>query len=266
MKKKNYIRQFCFDNKKYFKYLITAAKSQLKAEVANSYLNWIWWILQPVCFMILYAIIFGVVFNAAEEYFPIFIFIGIAMWDFFAHVFKGSVNIMRANKSIVSKVYLPKHILILIKMGVDGFKMMISFAIIVIMMIIYQVPLSLNVFMVLPILITLFTFTFALSCFMLHFGVFVADLKNIVDIVLRMFYFFTGIFFNVLTRLPDPYGSMMTKLNPLCCFITSMRNVLLYGKMCDWLVLTEWFVISLLLLILGINTVYKNENSYVKSI
>ena len=67
-------------------YAIYSAKSELKSEVANSYLNWIWWVLEPFCFMLIYAFIFGVVFEAREQYFPAFIFIGITAWDFLTDV------------------------------------------------------------------------------------------------------------------------------------------------------------------------------------
>ena len=51
------MNRFIKDTKKYWKYTIYAAKSQLKTEVANSYLNWIWWILEPFCFIIKNSII-----------------------------------------------------------------------------------------------------------------------------------------------------------------------------------------------------------------
>ena len=43
------------DLKKYFRYSVVSAKSKLRAEVANSYLNWLWWILDPLCFMLIYS-------------------------------------------------------------------------------------------------------------------------------------------------------------------------------------------------------------------
>ena len=49
--------------KKYWKYAIYSSKAQLKAEVANSYLNWLWWILDPLCFMLIYVFMFGYVFT-----------------------------------------------------------------------------------------------------------------------------------------------------------------------------------------------------------
>ena len=47
--------------KKYWKYAIYSSKAQLKAEVANSYLNWLWWVLDPLCFMLIYVFMFGYV-------------------------------------------------------------------------------------------------------------------------------------------------------------------------------------------------------------
>ena len=76
--------RFITDVRKYFHYIIFAARSQLRSEVVNSYLDWVWWILEPFCNMIVYTIIFGYVFQAAEPYFPIFLFIGISMWAFSA--------------------------------------------------------------------------------------------------------------------------------------------------------------------------------------
>ena len=72
--------RFLKDTKKYYKYAIYSAKSKLQSEVASSYLNWLWWVLDPICFMLIYTLIFGVVFNAKEQYFTVFIFIGLTMW------------------------------------------------------------------------------------------------------------------------------------------------------------------------------------------
>ena len=39
------MKKFFRDMKKYRWYLLYAARSELRSEVAGSYLNWIWWIL-----------------------------------------------------------------------------------------------------------------------------------------------------------------------------------------------------------------------------
>ena len=260
------IKRFINDLKKYIHYAVRATKADLKTEVSNSYLNWIWWVLQPICFMLIYVLVFGVFFGMKENYIACFVFMGITIWNFFNNTIKASVKIVRANKSVISKVYLPKFILILVEMMTNGFKMAISFLIIIVLMIIYGVPLSWNIFMIIPILIILFLFTYAISCFLMHFGVYVTDLKNIVDIVLRLLFYLTGVFYNIMKRIPDPYNEWLVRLNPIAMIIYGFRQSVLNSQMPDLLMLGIWFVVSLLLAAWGTYVVYKNENSYIKSV
>lgn len=253
------------DLKKYFRYSVVSAKSKLKAEVANSYLNWLWWILDPLCFMLIYTFIFGVVFNAREQYFPVFIFIGLSMWDFVNKTLLGSVKTIKLNKAIVSRVYFPKFILILSKIWINGFKMMISFCIVILMMAIFRVQLSWNVLFFIPILLVLVLFTFGCACFLMHYGVYVEDLSNVLNVVMRFVFYATGIFYNIETRIPQ-FGGLLNKINPVAFLITSMRQSLIYGSTPDWKLLLIWFAVSVMLVCLGIRKIYKEENSYVKAI
>lgn len=253
------------DLKKYLPYSIKAAKCELKAEVAGSYLNWLWWILNPLCFMLLYSFIFGYVFNAREQYFPVFIFIGLSIWDFFRVCINNSVNIIKRNKNVISRVYMPKYVLLLTLMWVNGFKMLISFGIVIAMMVFFSVPISINVLWFVPILIILFFITFGLSCFVLHFGVFVADMSNVINLGMRMLMYFTGIFYNVETRIPV-YGKMLNTYNPVAFLISSMRKSLIYEAAPDLVFLAVWAVIGFALSYFGIKKIYKEENGYVKVI
>ena len=259
------INRFIRDIKKYFRYSVLSAKAQLKAEVANSYLNWIWWVLDPLCFMLIYTFIFGYVFKASEQYFPVFIFIGLSMWDFFNRTMAQSVKIVKNNKAIVSKVYFPKFILILTKMWINGFKMMVSLGIVATMMVIFRVPISLNILFFVPVILIFGLFTFGIACFLLHFGVYVEDLSNVVSIALRFLFYLTGIFYNIEKRIPA-WGPLLNKLNPVAFFISSMRNALIYKQTPDMKILLFWVVISIILAVFGVRKIYKEENSYVKAI
>ena len=258
-------KRFFGDMKKYFRFSLFSARAQLKTEVANSYLNWVWWVLDPFCFMLIYTFIFGYVFNSKEQYFPVFIFIGLSMWDFFNKTLNNSVKIVKNNQSIVSKVYLPKYILILIKIWVNGFKMIISFGIVVLMMVFFQIPVSWNLLYFPLILVTLAIFTFGCACFLLHYGVYVEDLSNAVTIVLRFVFYLTGIFYNIEKKIPE-YGGLLNRYNPVAFLITSARQCLIYEKTPGRKLLLLWLAVSLIIAAAGIRKVYKEENSYVKSI
>jgi len=263
------MKRFFCDIKKYYKYAIYSARAELKTEVAGSYLNWVWWILEPVCLMLIYAFIFGIVFNAREKYFTAFIFVGLTIWTFFNQNMKSSVRIIKRNKAIISKVYLPKFILLESKMFFNIFKMAISFGIILVLMLYYRIPVTLNILYMIPILICLIIVNFGFMTILMHFGVYVEDLANVVDIGLRLVFYMTGIMYSIEKRIgktnPE-LALLLEKVNPIAFLISSARKCLLYGEQPEMLPLLVWSVFGILIIIIGVRTVYKNENSYVKVI
>lgn len=260
------MRRFINDIKKFFNYTVFSAKAELKSEVAGSFLSWLWWILDPFFFMLVYSFIAILVFKSGEPYFPVFVFIGLNCWQFFSKVVKSCVKVVQSKKMIVTKVYVPKHIFILEKIGVYGFKMLVSYALTILLMIIYQVPVSLRMFWALPIMLLLVIITFACSTIMLHFGVFVEDLLNVITIVLQLGFYVSGIFYSIENKLDGILGELLIKCNPIALIICDLRRVLIYNQDPHWLSLLAWLVIGVVISIIGIRTIYKHENSYVKVI
>lgn len=259
-------KKFRTDIKKYWKYAIYSARAQLKSEIANSYLSWLWWILDPFCFMLIYVFIFGFVFNSRAPRFPVFVFTGNTLWNFFNKNLIQSVTIVKKNRAIVSKVYLPKYILLISRMGVNAFKMAVASTIIVGMVIFYRIPITINILFAVPILITLILVVFGIGCYLLHYGVFVEDLSNVMTIVLRLIFYMTGIFWDIMDKLPAPYNAVICKVNPAAFLLYNFRECVIYGRTPDWKLLIVWFFIGLGISALGIRKIYKNENNYVKSI
>ena len=172
---------------------------------------------------------------------------------------------IKANKHIVSKVYFPKYILILTRIWVNAFKMLISFGIVVLMMIFFRVPISVNILFAVPIVITLGLMAFGFGCFVMHYGVYVNDLANVISIGMKMLFYITGIFYNLEKRIPE-YGALLNRYNPVAFLITSMRQCLIYENNPDWGMLLLWFAVGVLATITGVRKIYKEENSYVKAI
>lgn len=260
------MRRFCKDIKKYFSYALYSAKAELKAEISSSYLNWMWWILEPLAFMFIYMFIYSVVFNGAQEHLSLFIFIGLTCWNFFNKCVTVSVKLVHNNTAIVSKVYLPKFILVLEKMLVNGFKMLVSFALTFVMMPFFGVPFSWHIVLLIPYLILLFLITFGICSWLLHFGVFVEDLSYIINIALRLVFYVTGVFYPIAGKVPAPFDTILLKANPIALIIDGLRDVILYQQLPDFLLFGIWLVLTLLIIWVGIKMIYRYENSYVKVI
>ena len=260
------MKQFPRDLVKYRRYMLYSAKAQLKNEVAGSFLNWLWWILDPLLFMLVYTFVYSIVFGRSQDYLCAFIFLGYCSWEFFNRSVKQSVKLVKKYKSVLSKVYLPKFILIISSMLVNGFKMLISLGIVVITMAVYRIPPSLTMLWAIPFLLLLFLLTFGFSCWLLHFGVFFEDLANIVNVVLRLLFYMSGIFYNPEQQLTGIVRYCMIRLNPTCYIITQLRNTVLYAQPPLWHWLILWAVIGAAVSACGVALIYRYERRYVKSV
>ncbi len=260
------MKKFIYNLKKYFKYAVYSAKAELKSEVADSYLNWLWWIIEPVCFMLIYTFVFGVVFKNSEDYFASFVFVGLTAWEFFNRMINGSVKLIINNRDLVTKVYIPKYILLLSKSFTYLFKMGISLIITFILMAVQHVPFSWHIILFIPILIVLYILSFGIGLILMHYGVTFNDLGNLTNIGLKMIFYLSGVFYNISNRLKGRLANILLFANPIAFCMNELRKVLIYGQLPNFLWLGFWLLIGLGLCAIGIHVIHKNENSYAKVI
>lgn len=260
------MNRFIRNIKKYYKYAIYSAKAELKSEVADSYLNWLWWIIEPVCFMLIYTFVFGVVFKNNDKYFASFVFVGLGAWDFFNRMVNGSVKLIINNRDLVTKVYIPKYILLLSKSFTYLFKYGISLLITFALMLYQHVPITWHIVLFIPIIIVLYILSFGIGLILMHFGVTLNDLANLTNIGLRMVFYLSGIFYNISKRLKGNLGRILLFANPIAFCMNELRKVFIYGKMPNLKMMSIWFLIGLCLCAIGVHLIHKNENSYAKVI
>lgn len=258
--------KFIKNMKKYYKYAIRSAKAELKSEVADSYLNWLWWVIEPFCFMIIYSFVFGIVFKNNEPYFASFVMVGLAAWDFFNRMISGSVKLIINNRDLVTKVYIPKYVLLFSKSLTYLFKMMISLGLAFGLMLFQHVPITWNLLWIPVILLVLYVITFGIGMILMHFGVTFNDLGNLTNIFLRMVFYLSGIFYNIKSRLKGFLGFALLRINPAAFCMNELRKVTIFGTLPSFKWLALWLVIGLALCAYGIHVIHKNENSYAKVI
>lgn len=258
------IKRFCQDMCKYKEYVFFAAKADLRAEVANSYLNRLWWLLEPFFNMLVYVLVFGRVMGHSVQNYATFVYSALLMFNYFSRTINYSVKCVRNNRDIVTKVYIPKYILLISNMILSFYKLIFSMIVLIAMMVIFKVQIGWNIFWTIPAYLVMLFLSFGVGMIFLHYGVYVDDLGYAVGILLQMLMFLSGEFYDVITSLPAPLNVMMMCLNPAAMFIDTMRNALLYNVAANLPLTGLWILISILLCYIGVHIVYKNENGYVK--
>lgn len=258
------IGRFIHDVRKYRQYMNFAAKADLKAEVANSYLNRLWWLLEPLFNMLVYVIVFGKLMGSSVQNYSTFVFSALLMWNFFSKTINYSVKCVRNNRDIVTKVYVPKHVLLISNMILNFYKLLFSLIVLIPMLVIFRVHIGLGALWLVSAYILMLILSFGIGMFFLHYGVYIDDLGYAVGILLQMLMFLSGVFYDAVTGLSAPLNILMLVLNPVSMFIDTMRNALLYNVISNVPLIVVWVILSLLVSYMGIHLVYKNENGYVK--
>lgn len=257
-------KKFFEDTRKYWQYIVYSARADLKAEVADSYLNRLWWLLEPFFNMLVYVIVFGGVMGNSIENYATFVFSALLMWNFFNKIIGYSVKLVRTNKDVLAKVYIPKFVILFSNMILNLFKLLFSMMVLVVMMFIFKVHIGFNLFWVLPAYAVMILLAFGAGMIFLHFGVYVDDLSYAVGILLNMLMFLSGIFYDVMATLPAPLNGIMMCINPMAMLVDTMRHALLHNAAMNLPIMGMWCLLSVVLCYVGIHIVYKNENSYVK--
>ncbi|MCR5781631.1 MAG: polysaccharide ABC transporter [Clostridia bacterium] len=263
------MKLFFSNLKKYKGYLTYAPVSILKTEVSSTYLNWLWWFLDPLFFMLIYTFVAGFIFNQKIEYFPMFVFVGLNTWNLFDHSVRRGVVMMKSYRGIVTKTYVPKYIFMIVQMAVENIKCAIAYLLLVGMMIIYKVPPTWHIIECIPLFIVLNIITFAASTIMLHLGVYFSDMAKLVNVFLRLTFYLTGVFYSIgankrLSKEHPFVQTMLLKVNPVACLMDGLRNCILYGKSPDWLWVGIWTALGLLFCALGIHLIHRYEAGYAK--
>lgn len=139
---------------------------------------------------------------------------------------------------------------------------MIAFA----LMLFQHVPLTWHIILIIPIWIVLYIVSFGIGMILMNFGVYLNDLYNLVNIGLKMVFYLSGVFYNIKTRLNGALAFFLLRCNPIAFIMNELRKVMLDGKMFSVTGLGFWLLIGIILCMLGIHTIHKNENSYAKVI
>lgn len=247
-----------------WQYIIYASKTKIKKTLFNNDLGFLWMILEPICYMIMYSFLTYCVFDIQTPYMPAFILIGLTIWKFFYSTIISSSTLIKENLDIVSKVSVPKIILIAIQVITNLFNALISVITVLIFLLFYDINLTTYTLLALPIFIPLITITIGLSIIVMHLGVYTNNLKDKLIILFNFIFYSSGIFYSLNTMLPEPYNDYFINVNPIAYFIHEAREIILFNESTSILALLYWFIIGIIIIIYANKLVNKYENNYIK--
>ena len=97
---------------KYQNLLMELTRKNIKLKYRDSWIGILWSFLQPLLNMIVLSVVFSGIFGRSNKgviCYPVFLFTGRLMFDFFTSSTKQAMTSFRRNAGIIKKVYVPKY-------------------------------------------------------------------------------------------------------------------------------------------------------------
>ena len=211
-----------FDEYKFLlKQLITR---DFAVKYRRSYLGIVWVILNPLLQMIILSAVFSFIFRFDIEKYPVYLILGQVAFSFFSEATNIAVTTVVDSGQLIKKIYMPKYIFPLSKTMFSFLNFMISFIPVLVVLLIFRVPITLN-WIYLPIFfITFFMFTLGIGFFLAALNVKMRDTQYLYGIAITLLNYVTPIFYPVTSLSPRFQGVM--RFNPLFQFISLLREII----------------------------------------
>jgi len=240
-------------------------KFNIHANYIDKELGLVWIFLNPLFTSAVYSLVFGDFLGVREPRggvpFICFYLSGIVVWHLFQDNVAGSNRIILSDLNLMTQVRYPREISVL----VSFLEQIVSFlAAFVVMMIVLIANgyLPNNNYVYIPIIILIESLMIiGLMFFFSSMGVFIRDIGEILQPIVRIFFFMSGVIFpieNVQGVIRD-----ILLVNPMFTIIDSFRRIVLYDKPPDFQLLGIFFIVASIILVTGYSYYKKKDATFV---
>lgn len=239
-------------------------KKGIKLKYRRSYLGILWSLLEPLLTTVVLTIVFGTLFGNKNETFPLYILCGRLLYSFFSASTKSAAKSIRANASMIKKVYVPKYLYplssILFNYVITG----ISLLVLIPLCFYCHVKPTWYMLQVIVPLLQLLVLTFGFGMILATITVFFRDMQYLWDVLLMIIMYTSAIFYYP-EKLMNSGFDWILKFNPLYCVIMNFRNAM-FGTAMNMNYLVYSTVASLVLVVFGTFIFYKNQDKFILAI
>ena len=226
------------------------ARMSLRADAQKLTLGYLWWILEPLFFVAVFYLVFGVILQSDRSDFLAFLIVGKLPFQWFSGAVNHSANSILAAQSIISQVPINKSFFPLSKVQESTYKQLAVFLLLIAYVIALGSPVGWHWLWLLPIALCQYFLIAAVSLISAAFVCIARDFAKVVQLATMALMFGSGIFWDV-RALTKESQDLVFALNPLAYLLDAYRQVLLYQGDFDSIGLIVWSVVSVLLVYLA---------------
>lgn len=205
-------------------------RTEFRARYRAQALGLVWSMLNPLVMMGIISIIFTQVFRSAEKNFPIFLLIGLLVWQWFNASITTVINVFVSNADIIKRTIFPRPLLPIASILSFTINFCIESLTLLMFLPIFPGAFALTpALLLVPVLLALaLCLMFGIALALSVLNVIYRDVGYLVTTALLILYWLTPVFYP-LEVIPYPYR-MILQCNPLAGILHGLRQAIMHGQ------------------------------------
>lgn len=213
----------------YLDVITVLAQKDFKVRYRNSVLGFLWALLNPLAYMAILTVVFSFLLRMDIPSYPAFLLLGILVWRFFSvGTSQGLLSIV-SNPSLVGKVYVPRHLIVLSNNVANLLGTSLEFLALLPLLVLLGINLTTYTLLLPAILAMEFLLVFGLSLSLASLNLGYRDFYQLWDIALQLGFFLSPIVY-AMNLIPENF-QLLYSLNPVTALIESARSIFLLGEL-----------------------------------
>jgi lipopolysaccharide transport system permease protein len=206
---------------------------RLHVRYKQSILGWFWAVLQPLCLMLLYTLVFSTVTSVRTGGipYPVFVFSGLLPWVFFASSITTSTSGLVSHSYLLTRVYFPREIIPFSYVAAAFVDFLIASFILGGLLFYYRIPLTRTALLAVPIMLFLIVFATGVALLMSALQARFRDIGVAMPLLIQVWMFATPVVYP-LAAIPERFRPICLA-NPVAGLIESFRQAVLNGRVSD---------------------------------
>lgn len=242
---------------------------EVKSRYKQSVLGYFWVILTPLAQMLVMSFAFSIILristnSTANIPYSIFLFVALLPWTLFANSLSSAANSLISSSSLITKIYFPRTILVISTIIAKIIDFFFALSILIIYMIIYHIPVTINILWVIPIFLIQQIFTLGLSLFFAAANLLYRDIQYLLNMILLLWMYATPIIYSA-DAIPSKY-KILFQVNPMAVIINAYRQTILGGGVPKYSSLIIALIVSLITLFIGFGYFKSREKIFADNI
>lgn len=212
----------------YRELLRNLVRKELKVKYKSSALGFVWTLLNPALYLVVFTIVFKYILQAAVPYFSVFLLSGLVCWNLFTASVSGGCSSIVSNAGLVQKVWMPREILPLASIGASLVHFLFQSAVLAAALVLFRLPPAWGYFPVLLFaLVVMLVLSAAIGIALSAINVYLRDTQHLLELVLLAWFWLSAIVYPY-RQVADRMGSWSWTLllNPVMPVILAFQKVI----------------------------------------